>query len=84
MREIGIRELKARIWEVVRAVKERRARYVIRLRWKAVAALVPADAEPRPPRTGEVWAPLERLGNEIAKHWRSAKSAVELLSEMRR
>ncbi len=84
MREIGIRELKARIWEVVRAVKERRARYVIRVRGKPVAALVPADAEPRPPRTGEVWARLERLGNEIAKHWRSNKSAVELLSEIRR
>ncbi len=84
MHEIGIRELKARMSQVVRAVKERRARYVINVRGKPVAMLIPADAEPRRPRAEDVWARLERLGEDIAKRWHSDKSAVELLSEMQR
>jgi prevent-host-death family protein len=84
MPEIGIRELKTRISQVVRAVKEHRARYVIRVRGKPVALLIPADAEPPSPRADDVWARLERLGKEVAERWASDKSAVEVLSEMRR
>jgi prevent-host-death family protein len=84
MPEIGIRELKARISQVVRAVKEHRARYVVHVRGKPVAMLIPADTEPPPCRADEVWVRLERLGKEIAEHWESDKSAVELLSDMRR
>jgi antitoxin (DNA-binding transcriptional repressor) of toxin-antitoxin stability system len=57
---------------------------VIKVRGKPVAMLVPADAELQRLRAGDVWARLERLGEEIARHWKSDKSAVELLSEMRR
>jgi prevent-host-death family protein len=81
---IGIRELKARASEVVRAVKERRARYVITLRGQPAAILVPLDAVPPQPDADEVWARLEELGKEIARNWQSEKSAVEILSEMRR
>lgn len=84
MPDIGIRELKARMSEVVRAVKERRTRYVIHVRGKPVAMLVPAEAALERPRADQVWARLERIGQDIAKHWRSHKSAVELLSGMRR
>ncbi len=84
MPDIGIRELKARLSQVVRAVKARRTRYVINVRGKPVAVLVPADTEPQRPRADEVWGRLEQLGQDIAKHWHSDKSAVELLSEMRR
>ncbi|MBO9345761.1 MAG: type II toxin-antitoxin system Phd/YefM family antitoxin [Chloroflexi bacterium] len=81
---IGIRELKARASEVVRAVKERRARYVITLRGQPAAILVPLDAVPPQPDADEVWARLEELGKEVARNWQSEKSAVEILSEMRR
>jgi prevent-host-death family protein len=84
MEAIGIRELKARASEVVRAVKERRARYVITQRGRPAALLVPLDALPPQPDPEEVWARLEELGNEIARNWQSEKSAVEILSEMRR
>lgn len=57
---------------------------MINVRGKPVAMLAPADAEPQRLRAGDVWARLERLGEEIARHWKSDKSAVELLSEMRR
>ncbi|MBC7227028.1 MAG: type II toxin-antitoxin system Phd/YefM family antitoxin [Thermoflexales bacterium] len=84
MEEIGIRELKARASEVVRAVKERRARYVITQRGKPVAALLPIDAAPPQPDPDEVWARLEAIREELGKGWQSEKSAVEILSEMRR
>jgi len=82
--EIGIRELKSRASEVVRAVKEQRARYVITQRGKPAAIIVPLDAAPPEKSADEVWERLEQLGEEIGKGWESEKSAVEILSEMRR
>jgi prevent-host-death family protein len=84
MEEIGIRELKARASEVVRAVKERRARYVITQRGRPVAVLMPLDALPLRLDTDEVWAQLEQIREELGRGWQSEKSAVEILSEMRR
>jgi len=84
MEEIGIRELRARTSELVRAVKERRARYLITQRGKPAALLLPVDAVLPQPDPDEVWARLEALGEEIARNWQSEKSAVEILSEMRR
>jgi prevent-host-death family protein len=82
--EIGIRELKSRASEVVRAVKEERARYIITQRGKPAALIIPLDAAPPEESTDEVWERLLALGEEIGKGWQSEKSAVEILSEMRR
>jgi prevent-host-death family protein len=84
MEEIGIRELKARASDVVRAVKEERARYVITQRGEPVALIIPLDALPTNKSDDEVWERLMQLGEEISKGWKSEKSAVEILSEMRR
>lgn len=82
--EIGIRELKSRASEVVRAVKEERARYVITQRGRPAAIIIPIDAAPPEKSVDEVWERLRKLGEEIGKNWESEKSAVEILSEMRR
>jgi prevent-host-death family protein len=83
--EIGIRELKSRASEVVRAVKEERARYVVTQRGKPVAVIIPMDAiPPEKDSDDEVWERLMKIGEEISKGWHSEKSAVEILSEMRR
>ena len=83
-KEIGIRELKARASEVVRLVKEKRARYVVTQRGKPAALIVPLDAAPPEKSADEVWERLLKLGEEIGKGWQSEKSAVEILSDMRR
>jgi len=83
-KEIGIRELKTRASEVVRAVKEQRARYVVTQRGKPAALIIPLDADYDRTKADEVWERLEKLGKEIGKGWQSEKSAVEILSEMRR
>jgi len=82
--EIGIRELKSRASEVVRAVKEERARYVITQRGKPAALIIPLDAAPPEKSDDEVWERLMKIGEELGKGWQSEKSAVEILSEMRR
>ena len=82
--EIGIRELKSRASEVVRAVKEERARYVITQRGKPAALIIPLDAAPPEKSADEVWERLMKIREELGKGWQSEKSAVEILSEMRR
>jgi prevent-host-death family protein len=82
--EIGIRELKKRVSEVVRAVKEQRARYVITQRGVPAALIIPLDAEPPADKGDEVWQNLMKIRDELGKGWQSEKSAVEILSEMRR
>ena len=82
--EIGIRELKSRASEVVRAVKEERARYIITQRGKPAALIIPLDALPLKKSDDEVWERLMKIGEELGKGWQSEKSAVEILSEMRR
>ena len=82
--EIGIRELKSRTPEVIRAVKEERARYVITQRGKPAALIIPVDAAPPEKSADEVWERLMKIGGELSKGWQSEKSAVEILSELRR
>ncbi|RCK76880.1 MAG: hypothetical protein ANABAC_3305 [Anaerolineae bacterium] len=82
--EIGIRELKARASALVRAVREKRARYIITQRGKPVALLIPMDASLPVPTEDEIWARLEKIRQELGKGWQSEKSAVEILAEMRR
>lgn len=79
--EIGIRELKHRTSGIVRVVREKRAEYVITLRGRPVARLVPvADEEDSEQALQE----LEEISQEVSVRWRSDRSAVELLTEMRR
>ena len=82
--EIGIRELKSRASEVVRAVKEERARYVITQRGKPVAAIIPMDAVLPEKKDDESWDKLMEIRRKLGKGKKSKKSSVEILSEMRR
>jgi prevent-host-death family protein len=90
MPDIGVRDLKARASEIIRNVRERRARYIITYRGRPVGLLMPLEeAGPASlPSAGEpttaAWDELTRLGEEIGRDWRSPLSSAELLSEMRR
>ena len=82
--EIGIRELKARASELVRAVKEERARYVITQRGKPAALIIPLDAA-QPEKSGnQVLERLDQIGAEISRSWKGNRSAVQILAEIRR
>ena len=82
--EIGIRELKSRTSEVVRAVKEQRARYVVTQRGIPVAAIIPMDAMLPEKKDEESWGRLMEIRKKLGKGKKNKKSSVEILSEMRR
>jgi prevent-host-death family protein len=88
--DVGVRELKAQASEIVRQVRENRARYIITYRGEPVGLLMPLDeASPSPLSSGQdggetPWETLTRLGQEIGQGWQSPLSSAELLSEMRR
>ena len=87
MPEVGVRELKAKTSEILRAIREQRARYVVTYRGRPVAALIPLDdaaAVEASAGEREAWGRLERLGEEIGRGWRSPQTSTELLSQMRR
>ena len=90
MPDVGVRELKAHASEIIREVREERARYVITYRGRPVGMLVPLE-EPgsgtmplAEPADATAWEALTRLGEEIGRQWRSPLTSAELLSEMRR
>jgi len=86
MPEIGIRELKSQASEIVRAVREERAEYVITHRGKPVAMIVPFE-EPQTkdiPTADEYISRLLEIGKEISKATLPGKSILEQLFEDRR
>jgi len=89
MLEIGVRELKARASEIVRAVRDRRARYLVTYRGKPVGVLLPLGEAERSELAPEemresAWQELLALGQKIGEGWQSDMTGVEILSEMRR
>jgi prevent-host-death family protein len=88
MSEIGVRKLKIHASEIVRSVREERARYVITQRGHPVALLTPLDElSPQTPSleaATAAWNDLVRLGEAIGRGWQSPLTSVELLSDMRR
>jgi len=90
MAQVGVRELKARASEIIRAVRDRRARYLITYRGRPVGVLLPLDEVGRGETVAggaqgdDVWDELTRLGEEIGRGWRSPLTSAEILSDMRR
>lgn len=86
MTEVGIRELKAKASQILDDVRERGTRYVITRRGRPVGLLVPIErvVAAGPPPASEVWQELDRLGEEMARRWRSDKTSQEIVSELRR
>ena len=85
MPEIGIRELKSQASEIVRAVREQRAEYIVTLRGKPVAMIVPFE-EPHPggpeQSLDEFWAEMDALAEEMDEAT-GGKSALQQLFEDR-
>jgi len=90
MPEIGVRELKISASEIVRAVRERRARYLITYRGRPVGVLLPIDEASATEKslaagtTSSTWQELTKLGQQIGKSWTSPQTSADLLSDMRR
>lgn len=92
MPRVGIRELKAHASEIVRALREDKAHYIVTHQGQPVAVLSPIDEEQldamlvraaTAATDTELAAELEELSQEVTRRWKSKKSGVKLVSEMR-
>jgi prevent-host-death family protein len=85
---IGVRELKNHASEIVHEVLENAAEYIVTLRGEPVAVLRPflkeSEGDLRQAQRDEALQKLDTLAEEIARSWRSPKTAVELIDEQRR
>lgn len=76
---VGIRTLKARAGEIVRNV-QRGARYVISIRGRPVALMIPLEPSSSL-STPDAWDALFQAGNQL--EWQTTRSTTELLDEVR-
>jgi prevent-host-death family protein len=85
MPRVGIRELKARASEIVRAVREEKAQYVITYQGQPVGVLSPIDEQQldallvqavRRPTDEELTAELDELSQSIARRRKGRKTAA--------
>ena len=85
MRTVGSRELKARLGEILREVREHQAVYLVTHRGRVVARLAP---EPAVQTTSEdfetLWSDMDQLAAEIAQEWPEGIAAAQALDEDRR
>ncbi|MEZ4714826.1 MAG: type II toxin-antitoxin system Phd/YefM family antitoxin [Caldilineaceae bacterium] len=86
MEEIGVRELKTHASEILRKVREERARYVVTYRGEPIGVLAPLDEDGKPPKEmrPDPWEELERLREQMGRLPKPEKSLMDVLSEMRR
>ena len=85
MRTIGVRELKANISEVLRAVDEEGETVEVTRHGQVIARLVPARTrQPDGDNIRAVLADLDRLAAEISAHWPEGISAVDAINDVRR
>jgi prevent-host-death family protein len=94
MSRVGVRELKNQATDIIRNVRENRAEYVVTYHGRPVAVLLPVDEEWLEDETEHTLeaatsavkarAEMDSLRQEIARGWKSNKTAVELVSEQRR
>jgi prevent-host-death family protein len=94
MMYVGVRELKNEASEVIRAVRERQAKYVVTFRGRPVAVILPVPSAAsfdleravasEDQGDADYWAELDALRAEINAKWQSDKSGVELVAEQRR
>jgi prevent-host-death family protein len=84
IQEIGIRELKARTSDVVRTVREQRARYVITQRGVPVAVIIPMDALLPEKNQAKALERIMKIRKKLGEGRQNKKNSIDILSEMRR
>ncbi len=94
MPHVGIRKLKNDASEILRAVREEKAEYVVTLHGKPVAVILPladdwqdtesARAAATTRKATDFWTRWDAVGKDVASQWQNDKSAVDLIEEQRR
>lgn len=84
MRSVGSRELKSKLSEVLRAVREEREEYVVTHHGRPIARIVPeTGTEARALTLDEIWSEMDRLAAEVAREWPEGESAAQAVASDR-
>ncbi len=85
MTEVGIRELKTQASDIIRRVRENNESYIVTYRGRPVAKLEPVqNNEEQLARDLSILEEMDRLAEEITKHWPKGLSAADAVSADRR
>lgn len=85
MVKISISKFKNHSCEILRNVREKRARYIVTHHGRPVAAIIPIDeVQPAVVAEASAWDELVSLGRQIGQNWETQQSSKGLLSGMRR
>lgn len=89
---IGVRELRRQTSEVIRQVREERARYVVTYQGRPVAIILPLDTERAEEEMVQAstkaivgdWETYEQLAEELRRAWPSNTLTQDLIDSVRR
>ena len=85
MVSVGIRELRDRVSELVKQVREEGEIIEITYHGKSVARIVPVRSAPiQAQETSALWASLDELAAEIGASWPAGLSAADAVDAERR
>ena len=85
MTKVGITELKTRTSYIIHRVRDANETFLITYRGRPVARLRPIESpETEQYETSEVLAEMDRIAEEVTKHWTEGVSAVDAVSADRR
>lgn len=85
MADISIRELKAHTSAVMRTVQRQKSPRPNHVPGKAGGIILPLElALPAPDANDRAWAQFPDAAEEVGKRWKSPKTALEVVSDMRR
>jgi prevent-host-death family protein len=80
---VGVRELKQRLSELIRMVRESGSEIQVTYRGEVVALLIPV-ARSSQQDEAQVWAQIDHLAAEIGARWPEGVSAAEAVADSRR
>lgn len=84
MQSVGVRDLKQRTSEILRAVEENGEEIRVTRHGHVIARIVPASTVQMRARANAVLAEMDRLSEQISARWREGVAAAEAVSEQRR
>ena len=84
MQVIGVRELKQRASEILRAVEETGEVVQITRHGQVIARIVPAPTAAVRARAVEAWTQMDHLAEQISARWPAGVGAAEAVAEQRR
>lgn len=87
MKQIGVRDLKSQLNNIVRSVREEQVEYTVTVHGEPVAVLRPYSeddiVQARQAMIEHDLAMIDELAEEIGKSWSSEESALEILERLR-